>query len=286
VTYETAEAFRVALEQRLANRSRDTGVSLDRLRRRVVFERAVARLAHAEPGVWVLKGGMALEVRLGDRARLTKDIDFGLRDGGGGPTALRERLVDALSVDPFADRFVLAAGPVSELSPDGGGHLTWRSSVTAHLAGRPFGTVKIDVSPRAHELEHTDTLPLPNSLAFAGVHAPCVEVIDVNRHAAEKFHGMLREFGDRENSRVRDLLDLVLLAESNLLDLLALRGAVYAVWRERDATAPPVALPELPVSWPARYERLAADHDVIARTFPTAVDLVTALWLRATTQES
>jgi hypothetical protein len=49
----------MALEDRLLARSNETGVSLDRLRRRVVFERVVARLHAAEPGRWVLKGGMA-----------------------------------------------------------------------------------------------------------------------------------------------------------------------------------------------------------------------------------
>ena len=203
MTYETAEALRMALEQRLNNRSRETGISLDRLRRRVVFERIVARLAHAEPGRWVLKGGMALEVRLRDQARLTKDIDLGLRDGVNEQAELHERLVEALAADPFNDRFVLVAGPVTELSPDGGGHTTWRSSVAAQLAGRPFGGVQIDVSPRAHELDLTDTVALPNSLAFADIEAPAVEIIDVNRHAAEKFHAMLRQFDDRENTRVR-----------------------------------------------------------------------------------
>jgi len=72
VTYETAQALRMALEQRLLSRSGDTKVGLDRLRRRVLFERIVSRLQTAEPGNWVLKGGMALEVRLRDDARLTK----------------------------------------------------------------------------------------------------------------------------------------------------------------------------------------------------------------------
>jgi hypothetical protein len=55
----------MALENRLLARSNETGISLDRLRRRVVFERVVARLQAAEPGRWVIKGGMALEMRLG-----------------------------------------------------------------------------------------------------------------------------------------------------------------------------------------------------------------------------
>ena len=286
MTYETAEALRMALEQRLNNRSRETGISLDRLRRRVVFERIVARLAHAEPGRWVLKGGMALEVRLRDQARLTKDIDLGLRDGVNEQAELHERLVEALAADPFNDRFVLVAGPVTELSPDGGGHTTWRASVAAQLAGRPFGGVQIDVSPRAHELDLTDTVALPNSLAFADIEAPAVEIIDVNRHAAEKFHAMLRQFDDRENTRVRDLLDLVLLIENELLDRPAMASAVRDVWQERDATARPKELAVLPASWPDRYERLAAEHDVTALTFPAAVALVTALWTDLTIEET
>lgn len=286
MSYETAEALRMALEQRLNNRSRETGISIDRLRRRVVFERIVARLSHAEPGRWVLKGGMALEVRLRDQARLTKDIDLGLRDGVNEQAELHERLVEALAADPFNDRFVLVAGPVTELSPDGGGHTTWRSSVAAQLAGRPFGGVQIDVSPRAHELDLTDTVALPNSLAFADIEAPAVEIIDVNRHAAEKFHAMLRQFDDRENTRVRDLLDLVLLIENELLDQPSLTSAVRDVWQERDGTPPPAGRPALPASWPERYERLAAEHEITALKFPAAADLVTALWADLTTEET
>lgn len=44
MTYETAQALRMALEQRLLARSKETKVSLDRLRRRVLFERTVSRL--------------------------------------------------------------------------------------------------------------------------------------------------------------------------------------------------------------------------------------------------
>ena len=61
-------------------------------------------------------------------------------------------------------------------------------------------------------------MALPNSLAFAGIDAPSIEILDVNRHGAEKYHAMLKDFGDRENTRVRDLLDLVILVEHELLD--------------------------------------------------------------------
>lgn len=268
----------MALEQRLLNQSRESGISLDRLRRRVIFERIVARLQAADPGRWVLKGGMAMEVRLRDEARLTKDIDLGLRATITDRDDLQERLVEALALDPFRDRFLFAAGPVAQLMEDGAGHLTWRTKVAARLAGKPFGSVQLDVSPRAHELDRTELVPLPNALAFAGIDAPAIEIIEVHRHAAEKFHEMLKDFGERENSRVRDLVDLVILSEHELLDPAAVAIAVEQVWRERDAVAPPAVLPSLPESWPDRYAQIALDHDLTTNSFADATALVAALW--------
>jgi len=285
VTYETPQALRAALERRLLTQSEQTGVPLDRLRRRVMVERIVTRLQGAEPGCWVLKGGMALEVRLGDAARLTKDIDLGLRDESFDGADLRERLIDVLSGDTDGDRFVFAVAPAKRMAFDGGGHVTWRMSVAVELAARQFGAVKLDVSPRAHELEATDTVPLPNSLQFAGVRSVEIEIVDVHRHAAEKFKAMLEDFGNRENSRVRDLVDLMLLCEHDLLSTPKLAAAVTAVWAERDATRPPTVLPDLPASWPQRYERLAAEHDVDPPSFAAAGARAAALWAELFTTE-
>jgi hypothetical protein len=286
MTYQTPQALRIALEQRLLNQSESTGVALDRLRRRVVFERVVSRLHTADPGRWVLKGGMALEVRLADRARLTKDIDLGLRDAVEGQWALHERLVVALTTDAYSDWFILAVAPLRPLAEDGAGRVTWRTSVDARLAGKPFGRVQVDISPRADELEMTDDVRLPNSLSFAGINVPTIEIIDVQRHAAEKFHAMHRDFGDRDNSRVRDLVDLVILQENGLLVPPRLADAVRAVWWEREGVQPPTVLPPYPESWPDRYERLAAGKDIEARTFSKATVVAERLWadVRITTE--
>ena len=50
MTYQSAQALRTALENRLLAQSTETGASLDRLRRRVMFERIIARIQAAEPG--------------------------------------------------------------------------------------------------------------------------------------------------------------------------------------------------------------------------------------------
>ena len=278
MSYRTPQALRMALERRLLARSDATGVGLDRLRRRVLLERIVARLQAAEPGRWVLKGGMALEARLGDEARLTRDIDFGLRDAVADAAELYERLIGALTTDPDGDRFVLAPEAPTVLRQDGEGPFIWRVRVEAGLGGKPFGGVQLYVSPGAHGLVATDVITLPNSLEFADIPAPAIEIIGVNRHAAEKFHAMLRDFGDRENSRVRDLVDLVILIEHGMLDPNKVAAAREQVWAERDGADPPAVLPPLPGSWHGRYERLAADHVVEATSFPAAVAVASRLW--------
>lgn len=70
--YTNAAAFRTALEARLLARSKETGLSLVRLRKAVVFDRLLARLMVVAPGRWFLKGALALDYRLGDRTRTAK----------------------------------------------------------------------------------------------------------------------------------------------------------------------------------------------------------------------
>lgn len=268
----------MAIQSKLRSQATATGVGPDRLYRRLIFERIVARLEAADPGRWVLKGGMALEVRLADDARVTRDLDLGLRSEVSGAETLEAWLAETLATDPYGDLFQLVLGRVVEMRADGAGHITWRSTVEAYLGRKKFGTLQVDISPRPHELERTDVVPLPNLLDFAGVDAPSIEIIDVHRHATEKFHGMLKDFGERENSRARDLVDLVLLIEHEMIEGRMLEPVVRQVWQERNGTQPPTTILVV-TSWVVPYEELVIDLQVDAKTFPAAVALVTALWL-------
>jgi hypothetical protein len=79
MNYATGRAFRQALESRLRMQSLETAMPLVRLRKLVAFDRFLARLALAQPDAWILKGGLALQLRLAEKARLTKDVDLLLR---------------------------------------------------------------------------------------------------------------------------------------------------------------------------------------------------------------
>ena len=110
--HATPAAFRTALEVRLLAHSKAASLTLDRLRKHVVCERLLARLLVAAPGRWVLKGGFALDLRLGTRARPTKDLDLARGD------AVEQATADLLAAQAveLGDYFVFAVERTGQIS--------------------------------------------------------------------------------------------------------------------------------------------------------------------------
>ena len=142
--YKTAGDLRRALEARVKIDAENTGIDYMRLRRTVIFDRIAARLSVAEQG-WVLKGGAALEFRLGLRARATKDLDLVLRSEPSDGATVRDVLIETLTSDVDRDSFVFTVGHPTELAPDAAGNPGWRFRVDGALAGKTFIAVKIDI---------------------------------------------------------------------------------------------------------------------------------------------
>ena len=74
--YRTADALRRELDDRIVREARNSGLSPQRLRKEVAFERLLARLLIVSQERWVLKDGLALAFRLGAASRTTLDIDI------------------------------------------------------------------------------------------------------------------------------------------------------------------------------------------------------------------
>src|SRR3954451_20752787 len=98
----TDHAFRTALEARI-KQGQSESPRVSRVRKRIVFERLLALVAQA-PGEWVLKGGFALELRLGNGARSTEDGGFEWRVDEEDAVEL---LLDAAALD-IGDCFTFA----------------------------------------------------------------------------------------------------------------------------------------------------------------------------------
>ncbi len=138
--YATAAAFRRALEQRLLTQSNELDIPLIRLRKLVVFDRLMARLAAVALGRWVLKGAVALHFRSGPQFRTTKDLDLGRQDDEEAATA-DFRL--AQSTD-LGDYFSFNVERTARLDPALEG-VAVRYHVSAELDGRAFEDVTVDV---------------------------------------------------------------------------------------------------------------------------------------------
>lgn len=245
----------------------------------MAFERLLARLEAGEPGDWVLKGGMALEMRWRERARTTKDLDLATRHRDDDAPALRARLIGTLAEDPDGDGFGFEVDEPSAIEADQAGRPGWRVSVRSTLAGRTFAAFRLDVVARTEELTATERLRMPGSLSFAGIEPREIEIVSLPQHFAEKLHAMTRIYGgDRRSTRVRDLVDLVLVIEEGPPDPQETARAVETVFASRDTHPVPVAIGDPPAAWREKYEGLAAELDLDAETIDDALRLVRDYW--------
>ena len=93
--YQTPQALRRALEDRLLTLVRREGGDVNRLRRQIAFDRLLCRLFHEVNAPWLLKGGYAMELRI-QAARTTRDIDLALRHLPGGAKQWDEGAIRSL----------------------------------------------------------------------------------------------------------------------------------------------------------------------------------------------
>lgn len=210
--YATPQAFERALSDRLKRQAAEEGVDLDRLRKRVAFERFLARLFDRDPIRWVLKGGYALELRLGGQARATKDIDL---DRPPPPVDdLLDELQEAAERD-LGDFFVFRVGAPKPMQGAPPGSL--RFSVEARLAGKPFTGFALDVGQGDEPLGEAEWKEGQADLTFAGIERTRLPVYPLADHFAEKLHAYTRPRERR--TRVKDLLDLTVILEELADDL-------------------------------------------------------------------
>lgn len=279
MTYESPAALRAALEDRLQNEARNRDIDLGRLRRRAVFERILVRLESEQPGTWVVKGAIALEVRLKERARATKDLDLAIREDVTSGDEVRDLIVEGLAVDVDGDGFRFEVGPPKDITAEMGGRPGWRFSIEASLAGKQFAQVRLDVvARRPDEVTETQRVSLPGSMTFAGFPTRQVEVVTATQHFAEKLHAFTRNYGDRENSRVRDLADMVLLIEDGFENPASVFSAVERVFRDRKTHKVPIEIPDPPSSWAPIYDAMAKELDIQAPNVDDAMKIVRNFW--------
>src|SRR5271156_4010117 len=265
--YATAAAFRRALEDRLQDIAGKESVDLQRLRRQVAFDRLLARLFHEaqpRPLPWVLKGGYAMELRI-KAARTTKDIDLTMRSvlspgekrDDKNNLAVLEKLQEA-AASSSDDFFVYTIGePISDLdaAPYGGA----RFPVEARLDGRVFVGFHLDIGIGDAVMEPLEVIEGRDWLGFAGIASPSLYMIPREQQFAEKLHAYTLPRQGAANTRVRDLVDMVLLIQSGTMAKAKVGEAIRVTFDRRRTHAEPKVLPEPPTDWQKPYDALAKE---------------------------
>lgn len=172
----------------------------------------------------------ALELKL-SVARTTRDLDLGLASG----TLPRDELLEALqtaAAKDVGDFFGYAIGePVTDLAgaPSGGS----RHPVECSLDGRLFARFHLDIGMGDIQREPYEWTAPRDWLGFAGVAAGSFPSISREEHFAQKLHAYMLPRGKRTNTRVKDLIDLVLLIDADRMDLERLRKDIADTFDRR-----------------------------------------------------
>ena len=226
--YENGAAFRQALEQHLRNIYLEKSIPISRLRKTIAFERLLARLIQSNPGIWVLKGGLNMELRLGQYARTTKDIDLLALEK---PVQIYGMLVNSCQADlgDFFDFY--AEKPPYETFEDSTGT---RYNIESRLDGRRFEQFHIDIGVKDILIEPPDLIKMSSHLDFAQIDSVVVPCYSIYQQIAEKFHAMTRTYSSGETSRVKDLIDILTLASNSDLELEKLKNAITLTFLHRN----------------------------------------------------
>jgi hypothetical protein len=254
--YDTHPKNRRALEQRLRNVIADTELQ-QRARRQLGNVALAAMLVrhardeHDEP-VFLIKGGVAVELLLGLRARATKDLDATARLAGEeiGPR-LRAALVHGWEGFTFR---LIDLEQVRDIA-------ALRGDVKVSYQGDPWSTVQFEISPAegaSGQQIHwtTNTFVDPEHL---GLRSPGeLPLVTIAYLIAQKLHACTDNTDpERPNDRYRDLIDLILV--DRLVcerDRAGVREACVEIFRLRAKHAWPPRITVLP-EWPDGYRSLA-----------------------------
>jgi hypothetical protein len=261
---------RSQLERLVQALSVKEGISADRLRRWVsthVLLGALARHDDDDERRFLLKGGVAMELRLRLRARATKDVDIIVIPDEDGDIidALQEALEEPYLNFGFRITRVQSIGDTPAK----------RMEVKMTYCDRPWATLRLEASPP--DAEHTEAEVISAfSLTQLGLEGPeQVACQSLRYQIATKLHAVTERFQTGENDRFRDLIDLLLLGDLQP-DLAQVADACRDVFGVRGKQPWPPRLSIEP-SWPEQYQALAIEQGFVIQDVVAAADRVQAL---------
>jgi len=244
-----------ALETWISQKAHEDGVAVSRLRRGIslmVISAVLARLVDDEElPLFRLKGGVAMELRVGLEARASKDYDTAFRQA-------IERVTDVLAEAEthIHGDFRVTVGKAVPIGPTGAVRIPLKLGYGAH----DWASVDLKVaaaegrSGSAEMIEYVDGSPQLSVFGLPDVER--VALLPLPYQIAQKIHACTEVRVGKDNDRFRDLVDLILLGELVVeKDFARVRDACVEVFSLRGTHAWPPRVQVYPL-WPDQYSAL------------------------------
>ena len=264
---------REALLARMRNVAREAtrDEPVRRVHLTVAIDRFLVRLlATTAWGAWVLKGGYANQLRHPGEARFTEDVDLRIDAAIDLASGMVAAAIGHVLDDSFT--YELPAAPRRLPGPPGGG---LRFVVVARIAGAELVRFKLDISSRdaiTGELERHPSDPVVERLGFEPAWFP---VYPVAQQFAEKLHAYTLP-RDVENTRAKDLADMVWLTRRHAFSSDALIEAATATFARRASHAWPPVPAKPPAAWARQYASLRKEMALEPATAQQAHEVLVA----------
>jgi hypothetical protein len=231
----TAAAKRRALTEAVARELSDAEARryvdrrVNQLRRDAAFHAILVRLGRSTQGQWIVKGGVALQLRL-DPSRPSLDIDVAWAGDHLGHAAALADLRATLSA-PTDDFFTFELDP-RRASEDEAGSLV--VPVIVRLGVTEFERFSIDIAPPRDNVERELLEHVEPPLELAQLGIASIALIAVEAQIADKVCAMHEQRPAGPSSRWRDLADIAMMSQQiGGIDAAALTAAIDAEARRR-----------------------------------------------------
>jgi hypothetical protein len=168
--------------------------------------------SQGEDSEWVLKGGTGMLARIPD-TRATKDIDL-LANGytlDESLSALR-RLAAIDLEDHFRFEYVSHTDSIAgDQQPDTDGY---RVTFQAFLGIKKLSDIRVDLVVAVEDLTHVDRVEPANRIGRLRLVTFPYRLYPIERQIADKVCATIDEYSNRPSSREKDLVDLVVIANT------------------------------------------------------------------------
>lgn len=232
----------------------DSSVSVSERIRQAYFDRLLCRVFSEGPSSqWVLKGGTGMLARV-PNARATMDIDLFVNGYTLDQALVRLRALASLDLSDYL-RFEYLKHTESlagDQQPYANG---FRVTFQLFLGTKRLNDVSVDLVAGAGDLSRVETADPANRVSLPRLITHPYRLYPVERQVADKVCATLATYSSGASSRERDLVDLVVIANTQSIPANDLREAIRSEAQLRDLGH--VTSFTIPSSWGRAYERTA-----------------------------